>query len=173
MQQPKLKIGDRVKVINKESGIFGKYGVILLKSDIRDWFVDFGEHNGSLNESELQLITHKQKSKWKNNRKEVLQKLGFLFKDNGEYLSPCEIDGDELYKLMMAKQSPDKEEHTEDNLIKSYNVKQPIKSKEIEEFDVLFHYSPLYHELNARQSKEFRKWVKEITEEVNKLKENK
>lgn len=119
MKQPKLKIGDKVKVIDITSSFYGGKGKIIKNNedDLYNFVVYFDkEFPGSLfKESELQLITPKQKSKWKLTRKELWE-LWF----DGKYV------GKGIHKLgkdLMAKQSQDKEE------VKNEDTKTVLISK--------------------------------------------
>lgn len=155
----KYKIGDKVKVISTLGGMYNKIGIIIDTSKHYDWIVRFGSADWTYNSDELQLI--KQKSKYKYSRKEILERLGFVFNYKGEYLAPNTIDGEDFYKLFMAKQYPDKEE-------------QPIKSKEIEFEEIKELKSLRYQDSDAIKMfikiNELVRNQNKLIQEVNKLK---
>ena len=79
-----MKIGDKVRVINKDDECYGKIGKIYDKSTIYNWIVCFSKDNSDFfNTKDLQLIkpvgcVSKKKpstGKWKYSRKQIMKRL--------------------------------------------------------------------------------------------------
>lgn len=171
----KLAIGDKVRVINKKRGLYGKIGVIIGTSYFSDWKVYFENGDDNFYEKDLQLI--KPVRKWKYTRKDIGKQITNELKPmTGEQ---CK----RVIKMLLAKS-----EHTEDKsdmLAKKDSVEQepggcgggdlPCGTftrptlKPIEPFKVLFYYPG---DLGTfKQTDEFRKWKKQITDRINLLSE--
>jgi len=110
----KLKIGDKVRVINKKSINYLKYGKIV-EQDMDSFKVRFGDYYGTYDISDLQLI--KPKTKWKYSRKEISQKLNYFSSGRYKYIENVVED-------LLAKS-----EYTED---KSDKLKRPTLPEKIE-----------------------------------------
>jgi len=92
----KLHIGDKVRVINKNSPLCGKIGKIYRKGDEYDWIVRFNSKNSfAYNTSDLQLI--KPVRKWKYGRKEITRAVA-----------------DGIRRAVIIEMLQTKSEHTED-----------------------------------------------------------
>ena len=167
MKQPKLKIGQKVKCLVDESvygtpiditkeykidNIYKEDNLVCITNEITAYIVD---------PQQLQLITPKQKSKWKHSRRELKQVFANLpFWLDKKYTPE---QGLKFIDMLMAKQSPDKEE-----------VKQPIKSKEIEKLNNNQGVKLSGTVSGQRELlREYRNKINELIQEVNKLKDNK
>lgn len=104
-----MKIGDKVRVIDKQDEFYGKIGKIVNPSVNYDWFVKFkNKEAGLYYNSDLQLI--KPVRKWKYTRKEI---GNFLNKTLDNFFE--ETDGGNIQQLNQLRQDLlAKSEHTED-----------------------------------------------------------
>lgn len=143
-----LKIGDTVKVINKNDHYYKDIGVIVDKAKNWNWIVEFdevylGDNVGFYDESELQLIKPKTKKvkKWQPSFDEP-----FYYVTNTGEIDWCNFHPDRIdsWKLMTGNFFPYTEEgkwkasEYREKLLKLATQPQPIKqqSKKIEKLEV-------------------------------------
>jgi len=193
-----LKVGQQYKVKNSPNCPSNNGKIVTVKKLCNDDDNDsFYDENGDFYWfiiDELQLITPKKnKMKYTYTRKTIWQ----LLENNkmSKNITPSEhIKIQEIQKDLLAKSTTKKKSkkewipcdcpkgggwEREDGSIEIcpkcggtewIKVK---KSKEIKQFTDLFYYSQKYYDLEARQSDEFRKWVKQVTDTINLLIKNK